>query len=227
MKSSDDSSACWISSSPQTSKFRVDFFDPPSLTWFNLKVIRKRARRDTKSVCLSADERQQLTQLLSSGVGSARVFKRARILQLLADGWAPRDISEAVGCSGSTIRRTRSKYEEGGLAFALSERPRSGAPRKVEKRQEAQVVAMVCTDPPEGRARWTVRLVTEEANGRGLVKGVGRERIRLLMRDHKLRPWREKNVVRSRTRRGIHRTDGKHTGLVRKTGFTRRTSRMP
>ena len=54
---------------------------------------------------------------------------------------------------------------------------------------------MVCSDPPEGRARWTVRLVAQEAVKRKLVPRVGRETIRMLLLSHDLKPWREKNVV--------------------------------
>ncbi len=58
------------------------------------------------------------------------------------------------------------------------------------------IVAMVCSDPPEGRGRWTVRLIAEEAVKRKLVPRVGREAIRVLLQHHDLQPWREKNVVR-------------------------------
>ena len=54
--------------------------------------------------------------------------------------------------------------------------------------------------PPEGRARWTVRLLAEEAVKRKLVPGVGRETVRILLENHDLKPWREKNVVRGPTR---------------------------
>jgi hypothetical protein len=61
---------------------------------------------------------------------------------------------------------------------------------------EAQrIVAMVCSDPPEGQARWTVRLIAEEAVKRKLVPKAGRETIRILLQSHELKPWREKNVV--------------------------------
>jgi putative transposase len=59
---------------------------------------------------------------------------------------------------------------------------------------------MVCSDPPEGRARWRVRLVAEEAVKRKLVPAVGRETIRILLLHHDLKPWREKNVVRRGSR---------------------------
>ena len=60
-------------------------------------------------------------------------------------------------------------------------------------------IAMVCSDPPEGCARWTVRLVAEEAVKRRLIPRAGRETIRVLLLHHDLKPWREKNVVRGRT----------------------------
>ena len=58
---------------------------------------------------------------------------------------------------------------------------------------------MVCSNPPEGQARWTVRLVAQEAVKRKLVPRVGRETIRILLQSHDLKPWREKNVVHPRT----------------------------
>jgi len=70
----------------------------------------------------------------------------------------------------------------------------------LREKEEARIIAMVCAAPPEGRARWTVRLVAEEAVARKLVPRVGRETIRVLLKSHDLKPWREKNVVRSQTR---------------------------
>ena len=60
-------------------------------------------------------------------------------------------------------------------------------------------MALVCGPPPEGRARWTVRLLAEEVVKRKLVPRVGRETIRVLLESHELKPWREKNVVRGGT----------------------------
>jgi hypothetical protein len=76
---------------------------------------------------------------------------------------------------------------------------------------------MVCSQAPAGRARWTVRLIVEEAVKRKLVPKVGRETIRVLLQSHELKPWREKNVVRDRVDPGIHRKDGRHAGHLRET----------
>jgi hypothetical protein len=65
----------------------------------------------------------------------------------------------------------------------------------LDDQEKQRFVAMVCSPPPEGQARWTVRLVTEQAVKRKLVPRVGRETIRILLQSHDLKPWREKNVV--------------------------------
>src|ERR1700691_945563 len=77
---------------------------------------------------------------------------------------------------------------------------RPGKEARLDAQQRQRIVALVCSPPPEGRARWTVRLLAEEAVKRKLVPGVGRETVRILLESHDLKPWREKNVVRGRTR---------------------------
>ena len=84
---------------------------------------------------------------------------------------------------------------------ALSEPPRPVEPKRLSERQSAKIVAMVCGPPPSGRARWTLELIVEYAVKRKIISSVGRETVRVLLRDHELKPWREKNVVRARTRR--------------------------
>ena len=78
---------------------------------------------------------------------------------------------------------------------ALYDKQRPGAKQILDDSQKQRIVAMVCSQPPEGRARWTVRLIVEEAVKRKLVPDVGRETIRILLQSHELKPWREKNVV--------------------------------
>ena len=80
------------------------------------------------------------------------------------------------------------------------DKQRPGAQRLLDTKQGQRIIAMVCSDPPEGRARWTVRLSAEEAVKRKLAPKVGRETIRVLLLSHDFKPWREKNVVGARTR---------------------------
>jgi hypothetical protein len=82
---------------------------------------------------------------------------------------------------------------------ALYEKPRPGQRRRLDVGQSQRIIALVCGPPPAGQARWTVRLIVEEAVKRKLVAKVGRETIRVLLRTHDLKPWREKNVVRGGT----------------------------
>ena len=78
----------------------------------------------------------------------------------------------------------------------MYERPRPGKTALLDAPEWKRIVALVCGPPPTGRARWTVRLLTEEVVKRKLVPRVGRETIRVLLESHDLKPWREKNVVR-------------------------------
>lgn len=178
---------------------------------------RRKPRKDAHPVKLSSDERGRLADLTSKGIVSARTMIRARVLQLLDEGWAPSDVPAAVGCGEATVRRVGARYEEGGLERALTDAPRPGHAKVLSDKQEAQIVAMVCSNPPDGHARWTTGLVVEQAIVRGMVDKVGRETIRVLLRNHHLKPWREKNVVRTHARRGIHREDGGRARGVRAT----------
>ena len=104
-----------------------------------------------------------------------------------------------VRLTAQAIRNLGRRYQQGGLEAALYEKQRPGAAAVLDASQKQRIIAMVCSDPPEGRARWTVRLVAQEAVKRKLAPRVGRETIRILLLDHDLKPWREKNVVRGRT----------------------------
>ena len=105
-----------------------------------------------------------------------------------------------VPLTPQAIRKVGHRYQKGGLEPALYEKQRPGAAAVLDNSQKQRIIAMVCSDPPEGRARWTVRLVAEEAVKRKLVPRVGRETIRILLLSHDLKPWREKNVGGGRSR---------------------------
>jgi transposase len=95
-----------------------------------------------------------------------------------------------------TVRVIARRYEEEGLESALYEKPRPGKPRSLDPSQNQRVIAMVCSLPPAGQARWSVRLIASEAVKRKLAPQVSRETIRILLQNHDLKPWREKNVMR-------------------------------
>ena len=149
---------------------------------------------------LAKKDRSQLHRMHSSERLTARKWRRVRVLLLLDEGLSVRKTALAVGGYPREISRVGKRYVERGLKAALTEEPRPKPPRVLDSAQEAALVAMVCGPPPEGRARWTVRLIAEEAVRREIASRVGRETIRLVLANHDLKPWREKNVVRSRNR---------------------------
>ena len=138
--------------------------------------------RPPLNIEVSQRDQKQLARILRSGVQQVRVVLRALAL------------------TAQSIRNVGHRYQEGGLERALYEKQRPGAAEVLDDSQKQRLIAMVCSSPPEGRARWTVRLVAQEAVKRKLVPRVGRETIRILLLSHDLKPWREKNVGGGRPR---------------------------
>jgi len=150
-------------------------------------------------VHLSKGDRAKLDDILSGGIQAVRTVLRALALHQLHDGRPVSEVAANVRLTSKAVREIGRRYQDSGLEQALYDKPRPGAAGLLEDSQKQRIIAMVCSDPPEGRARWTVRLVAEEAVKRRLVPRVGRETIRILLLHHDLKPWREKNVVRGRT----------------------------
>ena len=146
-------------------------------------------------VQLGKKDRKQIAEMLNKGRESARVLRRALILRQLAQGQTAAQVAGSVGVAPKTVRAIARRYEEKGLAQALYERPRPGKQRVLDAGQSQRIIAMVCSRPPEGWARWSVRLIAEEAVKRKLAPKVGRETIRILLQSHELKPWREKKLV--------------------------------
>ena len=156
--------------------------------------------RPALRVEVSKKDQAALKKLLRGGIEQVRVAMRAVALLRLAEGMGAPQIAEVLPLTRQAVRNLARRYQQGGLERALYDKQRPGAASLLSAKQRQRIIAMVCSDPPQGRARWTVRLVAEEAIKRGLVPRVGRETIRILLLSHDLKPWREKNVVRSGTR---------------------------
>jgi putative transposase len=156
--------------------------------------------RPTLRIEVSTKDQKELQILVSAGVQQVRVVLRALALLQLAKGVSAPHIAGIVPLTPQAIRKVGHRYQEGGLERALYEKQRPGAAEVLDDNQKQRLIAMVCSSPPQGRARWTVRLVAEEAVKRKLAPRVGRETIRLLLLSHDLKPWREKNVGRGRSR---------------------------
>jgi hypothetical protein len=165
---------------------------------------------------LSARDRRELRQMKAGGEKlTARTWRRILTLEHLDSGLTVRATAAAVGGYHREVGRVCKRYLENGLAAALADNPRPGGEKKLDSVEEAAVVALVCGPPPDGHARWTIRLVTSEVMRRGIVRRVGRETIRVTLANHELKPWREKNVVRSRDRSRVRRADGGRAAPLR------------
>ena len=154
-------------------------------------------------VQVSSEDQKELWQLLRAGIQPVRVILRALALEQLSLGLTAPAVARVVHLTPQAVRRVGHRYKRGGLESALFERQGRGAKPLLEESEKQRIIAMVCGPPPEGNARWTVRLVTEQAVKRKLVPQVGRETVRILLLGHDLKPWREKNVVRGGTERGV------------------------
>jgi len=165
-------------------------------------------------VQLGKRDRKQIAEMLKEGRESARVLRRALILRQLDQGGTATQVAGNVGVAPKTVRAIARRYQDEGLESGLYEKPRPGQPRVLDAGQSQRIIAMVCSQPPEGQARWSVRLIAQEAVKRKLTRRVGRETIRILLQSHDLKPWREKNVVRGGTGPGVSRAHGRRAGLV-------------
>ena len=137
-------------------------------------------------VKLKEEERDGLLQYLRKGKSPARSQTRARILLLSDEGLEDDEIVETLKVSKSTVSRIRKRYCESGLDYALLEKPRSGAPLKVDGRVEARLTLLACSEPPEGRSRWTVRLLADKLVEMEIVDSISHMSVQRLLKKMKL-----------------------------------------
>jgi transposase len=139
---------------------------------------------------LSEAERAQLTAMLSGGKHAARKIKRAQILLAADTGVGDEAIAASVSVGGSTVYRTKRRFVEGNLELALSEETRPGAPRKLSGKETALLVATVCSSPPKGRKRWTLKLLAGTMVSLTEHQGLSYETVRRRLAEDDLKPWR-------------------------------------
>jgi putative transposase len=121
-------------------------------------------------VTLTDQERQELTIFINTGIHPARAIKRARMLLLADGGDSDPAMAEEVGVCLATVFNTRRRYCTEGIQAVLTEKPRPGQPRKLDGHGEAQLTAIACSEPPEGRVRWTTRLLADKVVELALVE---------------------------------------------------------
>ena len=148
-------------------------------------------------ITLSSQQRQFLHTITRTGKRNARTILRARVLLASANGLIDKDIGKQESVHWTTIERIRVRFHEGGIDRALYDAPRSGQPRKLDDKAEAHLVALACSDPPEGRERWTLKLLEKQMINDGKVASISDVCILSYLNNRSIKPWREKNVVRT------------------------------
>jgi len=140
---------------------------------------------------LKPSELEEIRYRLS--IEEPRVIRRANILNCLHLGLVSSQIGQILNVDPKTVTNVGNAYLEGGLESALYDEDRAGRPIDFDDRERSRIVAMVCSKPPKGFYRWTLDLIVEEAHKRGLVEeSISRETVRVILKEHDLKPWQEK-----------------------------------
>ena len=122
---------------------------------------------------VTAKDQKELRKLVSGGVQQVRVVLRALALLQLAKGPAAHRVASVIPLTPQAIRNIGRRYQKGGLQQALYEKQRPGAVPVLNDSQKQRVIAMVCSSPPEGRARWTVRLWPRKRSNESWFRALG------------------------------------------------------
>ena len=147
---------------------------------------------------LTVEQREELSDMISSGRAAARELTHARLL-LKADqgpegpGWSDTKIAEALEVSPGTVARIRKRCTSAGVQEAIlpaqAQRVRS---RRLDGTQEAYLIALACSAPPEGAVRWTLRLLASKLVELGYVETISHETVRQALLANELKPWIKK-----------------------------------
>ena len=129
---------------------------------------------------LKPKDREFLTNLTKTGNHNSREFERAYVLLALDKGKQHDVITEFYNVSRITIWRVKNKYFEYGAIEAIKDDPRPGQPRKYDETDNAEIIATACSKAPDGRSRWTIRLLEKTLKQKGMM--INRESIRLLLK---------------------------------------------
>lgn len=137
------------------------------------------------SILLTIKERGELENIVKKGKSPARLIRRAQTLLYAAEGKADHEISSLLRCSETSVYNTRRTYCKNGLTQALNEKARSGRPEKLVGKAKAHLIALACSEPPEGRACWTMQLLADRCITLKLTDSISDETIRRMLKKTK------------------------------------------
>lgn len=150
---------------------------------------------DKHTVTLTEKEHRKLVAVVTKGRNKASYIQRAHVLLKSADGKTDAEISQWLYINESTARRTRLRFCEAGLDAALEDKPAPEREPLLNEQQEAHLVALACSAPPDGRERWTLELLTEQFIAVGGVDRISVETVRLLLQKNISNPGKSVSGV--------------------------------
>ncbi len=150
-------------------------YDPIGRTYEDMPALKYKVE-------LNESERTHLKEIASRGETSVRKVKRALVLLKADEGLIDRDIASGLLISTSTVGRVRTRFVKEGLDCAINERTRPGQKRKLDGRQEAHLIAIACSDAPEGHADWTLQLIADKAVAMGFAESISLETVRQILK---------------------------------------------
>ena len=142
----------------------------------------------TKKFQLEEEE----NDFLQGFVNKSKEVLRAIILLFLNKGMTNIEIANLLDIHPNTVSRIKNKFLKEGVNVALFDKQRSGQPQKYGKREEAEIIALACSDPPQGRKSWSIRLITEKLKEKKGFETINRESVRLVLKKAKLNHRKEK-----------------------------------
>jgi transposase len=158
------------------------------------------------TVKMKREQREQVEEIVKKGSAAARKIQRANILLKVDRGefgprWSTKQIQEVFGVGSTLIKSVRKRFVEGGIEEAVNrkEQPERPEKRKIHGKQEAQIIAELCTSRPEGQERWTLRAFTQKIIGLEIIEETSYETVRTVLRKNELKPWQEKEWCIGRT----------------------------
>ena len=133
-------------------------------------------------VDLTLKQIKHLQKIVRVGTNKAKVISRAHILLKSNEGKSDKEIANLLYIDEETVRRTRQRFWNEGIEMALNGNPYPPSEPKLTNEQEAYLVALACSDPPEGFARWTIDMLTERIVADGIVLSISRDKVRLTLK---------------------------------------------
>jgi len=131
---------------------------------------------------LSEDERTHVQVFVRRGKANARTIARARVLLKCDDGWSNSDIVKALDVSDQTIRNVRQRFGVGGVEAVLTDKRQERRRQALSDEQSAHLIAIACSEVPDGHDHWTVRMLAGKAIELGYVRRISPETVRQLLK---------------------------------------------